>query len=77
MRKHGGQIAFRSACGQPIHGTTFSMFFPIGGVKPNDDSKPSVHHWDDILMSDREQISGLFSAKLQSPAFSILPSETQ
>ncbi|MGA3130557.1 MAG: PAS domain-containing sensor histidine kinase [Terracidiphilus sp.] len=43
VRKHSGRIAFRSTFGKPDHGTTFSMFFPFGGVKPRDDSISSTH----------------------------------
>jgi PAS domain S-box-containing protein len=34
VRKHGGRIAFRSKAGPADHGTTFSIFFPFGGVNP-------------------------------------------
>jgi PAS domain S-box-containing protein len=33
VRKHGGRIRVRSACGGGRHGTVFSLFFPLDGVE--------------------------------------------
>jgi PAS domain S-box-containing protein len=33
VRKHGGRIRVRSACGAGRHGTVFSLFFPLDGVE--------------------------------------------